>query len=195
MTTDNIRQQLQQLKAFSFHLGESLERTAESLRTSGEIPSAELIAQLQEYCQQFRGLRMRLDLPVEVVLGSQTEAESLDQLEQELDARLARQQADAILARLKGMIHTEGDQHPVIVRCHQMRQSVTELIATGGQPAKNSIGDLNAGTHPLALLERVLARGSDLDDEQWTTCLEQIAAEFGRDVMTAVARQKLRLAN
>lgn len=191
-TCDEIEHQLRQLKEFSFRLGESMERTADGLRTLGTSPSAELITDLQSYRDEF--FKMRSWLQDQSAQGNQsasTAPGTLSDLESELTSQMSRSRALELIGRVEGLSHVEGDQHLVVAVCQQACETARGAILGERSKSDETMTALNNGQHPLAILWNLITHSDTLDDTQWTEMLEQCAKQLGREVATAVARHKL----
>ena len=191
-TTLDIEQQLQQLKVFSFRLGESMDRTAEALRIRGVSPSAELIDDLRTYRDVFAKVQSWLinQQPQSV---SFMETSTLKDLENGVVNQMARRRALATIDEVATLTHVEGAQHPVAVTCQQMFQRARQEVLGSVPQSTQTIQALQEGLHPLNVLWTLVSQGDSLDDDTWTELLEQCAQQMGKDVATAVVRHKLRI--
>lgn len=191
-TCDEVEDQLRQLKEFSFRLGESMERTADELRTQGTSPSSQLISDLQSYRDGFFKMQSWLQ-GQSAPTGADADATpgTLNDLETELATQLARSRAVELIDRVGRLSHAEGDQHHVVSVCQHACEIARGEICGGGQKAEETVNALNQGQHPLAVLWTLVARGDTLEDNEWTDLLEQCARHLGREVATTVARRKL----
>lgn len=192
-TCDEIEHQLRRLKEFSFRLGDSMERSAAELRTEGTSPSAELIAELQSYREVF--CRMRSRLQVQQSVTAEVDADmvpaTLIDLESKFTRQMARSRALALLDKVEGLTHVEGDQHLVVAVCQQACEKARADILSEDSTSQDTIDDLDHGRHPLAVLWTLVTQCDTLEDMRWTELLEQCATQLGREVATAVARHKL----
>ena len=194
-TCDEVEHQLRQLKEFSSRLGDSMERTADELRTQGLSPSAQLISDLQTYRDGFFKMRSWLQghsMPSEVAANATPN--TLNDLETGLATQLARTRAVELIDRVGAMSHAEGDQHYVVSVCQQACEIARTDIFSGGPKAEETVAALNQGQHPLAVLWTLITRGDTLEDTEWTDLLERCAKDLGREVATTVARRKLVIA-
>ena len=192
VTCDEIEHQLRQLKEFSFRLGDSMQRTADELRTQGTSPPAELITDLQNFRDVFFNMRSWLQHQSDKnELDSETEPQSLVDLETRLTSHLARGRALKLIDGVQQLSHVEGDQHPVLVRCQQACEAARGEVLGGVADSQETMTALNNGQHPLAVLWTLVRHCDTLEDNEWTELLERCGHQFGREVATAVARHKL----
>lgn len=191
-TCDEVEHQLRQLKEFSCRLGDSMERTADELRTQGTSPSAQLISDLQNYRDVFYRMRSWLQHQSS---SAATESNSfpgtLTDLETELANQLSRSRALELIEQVRNVTHAEGEQHHVVAVCQQACETARGTILNGGPQLDETIAALNEGRHPLAVLWTLVTRGDTLEDAEWTDLLEQCANQLGREVATTVARGRL----
>ena len=193
-TTLDIEQQLQQLKVFSFRLGESMDRTAEALRIRGVSPSAELIDDLRTYRDVFAKVQSWL-INQQPQTVSLMETSTLKDLENGVVNQMARRRALATIDEVATLTHVEGAQHPVAITCQQMFQRARQEVLGSAPQSTQTIQALQEGLHPLNVLWTLISQGDSLDDDTWTELLEQCAQQMGKDVATAVVRHKLRIPN
>ncbi len=189
---DEIEHQLRQLKEFSARLGDSMERSANGLRTQGTSPSAELITDLQNYRDEF--LKMRSWLQDQSARGDQSASAApgtLTDLETELTSKMSRSRALELLGRIQGVSHVEGDQHLVVAVVQQACETARDEVLSESSKSDETMTALNNSQHPLAILWALTTQSDSLEDAQWTEMLEQCAKQLGREVATAIARHKL----
>lgn len=191
-TSLDIEQQLNQLKAFSFRLGESMDRTAEAMRIRGVSPSAELIADLRSYRDVFVKVQSWLINQQPPSVPSM-ETSTLLELESGVLNQLTRRRALELLDQVARLIHIDGPQHPISINCQQACQQARLEIQGPAPQSTQTIQALQAGQHPLTVLWKLVSQSETLDDNEWTELLEQCAQQLGKDVATAVARHKLQI--
>lgn len=191
-TCDEVEQQLRQLKEFSFRLGDSMEQTANDLRTQGTSPSAQLISDLQNYREVFSKMRSWLQSQsAPAAAGLDLSPATLTDLETGLTSQLARTRALEFIEQVRRLTHIEGDQHHVVAVIQQACEAAHETILGEGPTSDETIASLNEGRHSLAVLWTLVTRGDTLEDNEWTELLEQCTNQLGREVATTVARRRL----
>lgn len=191
-SSTEIRDQLQELKAYGVRLGESLERMATDLRVSGLSPTEDIISDLQRYRQQFQRLQAWLEeQPGTVVAGNGRRATSIDELKRNFEGAVQAQQALETLDQVRTIAHREGPQHPLSRRCEQLRQQAVEAIRGAHANCSEIARSIIEERHPLCTLRRILRDQEALNDEQWTELLDLVGEQWGREMSIAVARGKL----
>lgn len=187
---EEVQEQLDQLKAISFRLGDAMSRTADDLRAHGSSPAPELIADLQHYRHRFQALQAWLATQPGGTAHSQP-LTSLDDLQHDLETRQVARRAVEFLDALQHLAHADSDQHPALLICQRARQATLDALQGSesvSRPAYRAIVD---GVHPLNALWNLIQYQGQLTDEEWSDALDRVAQHLGREVATSVARNKL----
>lgn len=184
---DSLRRELAALQTAAERLGTALTAATRDLREDGVCPSQTLVQELEEYRRAFEGLRTQLPAaPTRERLS-----ESLADLEREVADYDVWSQAQAMLADLQSLEHTEDRQHPAVQRCRGECQRLQAVLAEQGPAGATEARAMIHEQHPLRALRSLVLNGDELTDDQWSALHEIVGTAFGKELAVAIARGKL----
>lgn len=186
---NQYRAQLSELRSIGTDLCALMRDLSRELLTEGRAPSAEAIGQLAAFRSGFEQVQS-------AILGSNRNAnageQSLTSLTDVVDSQAVIQQTLARLDCFANIQHVEQPEFAPLRRCQEdgsrLRQ---ELLAAPVFQARAAAEQFLSPQTPLNAFVTLVADGSELSDERWTTLLDSVSAAYGREVTTAIARGKL----
>lgn len=192
---DRCREQLQQVQGRATEIGVLLRKLSRGLVEHGTTPSTDALDQLSQFRIAFEQLHNSISPSATGRLpdGVETDSEaSLSELQEELDSRAVIQATLERLERVSTIRHLEQPEFGPWQRCLtdgiQLRN---QLLAATSPQARSQAEQFLATQTPLNAIVTLVAEGSQLSDERWSTLLDAVSAEYGREVSTAIARGKL----
>lgn len=192
---DRCREHLQQVQRRATEIGALLRKLSRELVEQGTTPSADSLEQLAQFRVTFAQLHNSLSPSATggAPDGVETDREStLIELQEELDSRAVIQATLERLERVSTIRHVEQPEFGPWQRCLtdgiQLRN---QLLASPSRQARGQAERFLATQTPLNAIVTLVAEGSQLSDERWSTLLDAVSAEYGREVSTAIARGKL----
>lgn len=199
-TYQQLVQQLTSLSRSFPDLGTRLSLAAAELKTTGTPPSPKLLEELTAYCRDFAQLR---DQGRELAKGSQGgatgEITSLIELENLLKASTSstdniHQQALTILERVGAIAHQDAPNFPPLQSIQAKAQELKQTISNSAPGQVHPEAKLLIeGNHPVAALLTLVEHQEDLDDDQWLALEEKVGASFGKKLVVAISRGKIKL--
>ncbi|MDY6805017.1 MAG: hypothetical protein SXA11_14595 [Cyanobacteriota bacterium] len=196
-THQQLLQQLASLSGSFPTLGARLSQAAAELEKTGAPPPQTLLQELTGYCRDFGQLR---DKSLELAKGSPVaagEITSLQELKNLIDASNSSTdemaKAVTILERVGAIAHQDDPNFPPLqplkAKAEELKQSITN-----GQlnPEAKAVAE---GTHPLVAVLTLVEQQEDLDDDRWLALEEKVAASFGKKLVVAISRGKLKVSN
>lgn len=197
-TDRQLFQKLTSLSQTFPNLGTRLSLAAAELKTNGTPPSQSLLQELTAYCQDFAHLR---DRGLELAKGSQgdfSEITSLLDLENLLKASTSstddiNQKALTILEGVTAIAHQDDPNFPplqsVKAKALELQQAISNSPPGQVHPEAKA---LTQETHPLAALLTLVLQQQDLDDDRWLALEEKVGPSFGKKLVVAISRGKLK---
>ena len=189
--------QFRDLRERSRRLSAELRGVSRGLSEDGQVPSRSLIADLRRFGGDFCGLRLqgRLDGhdgPDQA--DPSVESASLSDLEQQFEHRVVVRSAMVMLDRMNAVqLSDERDaahwQRCLIEGRALRRELATSPLALAAAQAKRLV----SSDHPLGAVVTLIADREELTDERWRTLHEAVIELYGRDLATAIVRQRLTL--
>jgi hypothetical protein len=183
---------------------------AAALAGRGTPPSDDLVAELEGAGRDFAGLRAEaLDAASAAGLAA-PDAEhilSTRELETVLQALLAvveaaarreavertRQQALGVLDRIDTLVHRDDPTFPALLLCqkraNEMRAALTAPVDADPEVQQAAAIEM---TGPFVALLALLDGGRHFSDEQWTALEDAVVTAFGRPLVAAATRGRLR---
>lgn len=183
------------LRERSGGLSVALREVSRGLLENGRTPSSRLIDELRRFQSDFRELqsKWRLDGDLERSQnGCAVEIDSLSDLEQEFECRVSVCSALRMLDRLDEIRLTDERDAANWQRCLSESWMVrSELAASPSSLAVAHANRLLSGEHPLGAVMTLIVDRDGLSDERWRTLHDSVVATYGRDLATAIVRQRL----
>lgn len=181
----DIRQEVERLRHVRQQLSQQLLDAADQLESPGLPPATVLIDELLT-------CRRRTQRLAEV-LGARTgfgdDGVSLDQLEHLIEVRDCRHLAETVLKELLELTHADIPDFAPLTLCRNEASRLCELAAeSNGAGPLAELEMLRQGRHPLNALVRLCNEGDRLSDVEWTSCHDEVAATYGRQLATALSR-------
>lgn len=199
-TYQQLLQQLTSLSRSFPDLGTRLSLAAGELKTTGTPPSQKLLEELTAYCRDFAQLRDRgLELAKASPGASTKEITSLIELENLLKANTfstdnIHQQALTILERVGAIAHQDTPNFPPLQSIQAKAQELKQAISNSAPGQVHPEAKLLIeGNHPVAALLTLVEQQEDLDDDQWLALEEKVGASFGKKLVVAISRGKIKL--
>lgn len=191
---------VQQLKALSQRIPNLIGRLSPAvakLKEDGTPLANHLIEELAAYRQEFANLRQKA-----LAFGkssSQQDVASLRDLETLIKSIIAtdsqdgvREQALAVLNRVLTITHREQGDFAPLKSCQQKAQELHRAISSSPagtlHPNAKAVAD---GKHPVSAVLTLVEQQENLEDDQWVTLEEEVAAAFGKQLAIAISRGKL----
>jgi len=199
-THQQLFQKLTSLSQTFPNLGTRLSLAAAELKANGTPPSESLLEELNAYCQDFAHLR---DRGRELAKASQTtgdvsEITSLLDLENLLKASTSstgdiHQRAKSILEGVTAIAHQDDPNFPplkpVKAKALELQQAISNSPPGQLHPEAKALAE---ETHPLAALLTLVEQQQDLDDDRWLALEEKVGPSFGKKLVVAISRGKLK---
>ncbi|MEK6260740.1 MAG: hypothetical protein AABP62_19240 [Planctomycetota bacterium] len=178
-------------------LSVALRDVARGLTANGRVPAMPLIADLRRFGNDFRELRSQWraggDLGPDPN-GLAVEPATISELEQAFEHRVSVRSARAVLDRLDAVRLTDERDSVHWQRCLIEGSALRrELTTSPSAQAAAQAKRLVSGDHPLSAVVTLIADRDELSDERWRTLQEIVVGSFGRDLATAIVRQRLRM--
>jgi hypothetical protein len=174
---------------------------AVALTRPGAPPPDDLVTALDEARREFVALRTEVFVAASAV-GLQSPSadtinstrrldamlklllEGLETAERQAQATAALAQTVAVLDRIASLAHREDPGFSALASCQSRAADVRAALATSGKVDQ-------AATAPFAALLTLMDGQQKLDDEQWGSLEDAVAAAFGRALAVAATRGKL----
>lgn len=199
-THQQLFQQLASLSQTFPRLGSRLSQAAAELEKTGAPPPPNLLEELTAYCRDFAQLR---DRGLELAKGSQMpggEIISLQDLENLIEASTSSTddiaKAASILERVGAIAHQDDPNFPPLqplkAKAEELKQAITNSNQGQLNPEAKAVAE---GTHPLVAVLTLVEQQEDLDDDRWLALEEKVAASFGKKLVVAISRGKLKVSN
>ena len=198
-THQQLFQKLTSLSQTFPNLGTRLSLAAAELKTNGTPPSQSLLQELNAYCQDFAHLRDRgRELAKDSQARDFSEITSLLDLENLLKASTSstgdiHQKALTILEGVKAIAHQDDPNFPplkpVKAKAQELQQAISNSPPGQLHPEAKA---LTEETHPLAALLTLVEQQQDLDDDRWLALEEKVGPSFGKKLIVAISRGKLK---
>lgn len=192
---DRCRKQLQQVVGRATEIGALLRKLSRELVDQGTTPSTDALDQLAQFRIAFEQLHNSISPSTIGHLPEGTESDgesSITELQEALDSQVVIQATLERLARVSTIRHIEQPEFGPWQRCVadgiQLRN---QLLSAPVLQARSQAERFLAVQTPLNAIVTLVAEGSQLSDERWSTLLDAVSAEYGREVSTAIARGKL----
>ena len=192
---ERFQLQFSDLRERSGYLSAALRDAAHGLSESGRVPARPLIAELRRFGGDFRELRLQWRSGGNVELdqnGSVVKPSTILELEQEFDHRIAVRSALVLLDRLGAVRLTDERDSDHWQRCLiESRDLRRELATSASALAATQAKRLVSGDHPLGAVMTLIADRDELPDERWRILHDVVVRLYGRDLATAIVRQRL----
>lgn len=176
-------------------LSTALREISRGLSENGRPPSSPLIGDLRRFKGDFRELQSQWRSSGEREghqSGPAVEVESLSDLERELECRLSVRGALAMLDRLDAIRLTDERDAAPWERCLSEGRAIrSELALNPPSSAVAHASRLLSGEHPLGAAVTLITDCDELSDERWRALHDAVAEVYGRDLATAIVRQRL----
>ncbi len=200
-THQELFQKLASLSQTFPNLGTRLSLAAAELKTNGTPPSQSLLQELNAYCQNFAHLRDRgRELAkASPTAGDFSEITSLLDLENLLKASKSstgdiHQKALTILEGVTAIAHQDDPNFPplkpVKAKAQELQQAISNSPPGQLHPEAKALAE---ETHPLAALLTLVEEQQDLDDDRWLALEEKVGPSFGKKLVVAISRGKLKV--
>lgn len=204
---ENVRSSVNRLSEEATRLAESLSAAAQALESDGLLPSRNLSSELSAFQHRHEALRSTVDrvlidggsdvrLPANNPTLSDILAavDALEAHERALEAaRMTRKSALNVLDTVARIRHLDDAGFPALEALHAKAAAVREQVAQEhGETVSVVAQELADGRHSICDLHTLMMHADDLADDEWARCHDRVAAEFGRQLATAAARNKLR---
>lgn len=187
-TISDLRNEVVRLGQYRLQLAQRLADAADQLDSPGIVPAEVLIDDLRDYRQQI--VRLSSALLVETTSGNDELA--LNDLESLIEARDYRKLTAAIVEQLSGLFHVDIPDFAPLALCHQEASRLCEMAEESQGIAPDSeLDTLRHGLHPLNALIRLCDEGEKLSDNDWAQCHDDVAANYGRLLATALTRGRI----
>ena len=183
------------LRERSGRLSAALRDVSRGLSENGRVPCSRLIGDLRQFQGDFSELQSQWwssgDLD-----GNQNnsvvEVESLSDLEREFEYRVSVRSALALLNRLDS-IRLMGERDAVHwQRCLSESRAIRrELTESSSSLAATHANRLLSSNHPLGAVVTLIVDRNELNDERWWVLHDAVVEVYGRDLATAIVRQRL----
>ena len=175
-------------------LSVALREISRGLSENGRVPSSRLIGDLRLFQSDFRELqwqwRSGSDL-AETQNGPTVEVESLSDLEREFECRVSVRRALAMLDRLDAIRLTDERDAANWQRClSEGRVIRNELAASPSSLAATYANRFLSSEHPLGAVVTLIVDRDELSDERWWVLHDAVVEVYGRDLTTAIVRQR-----
>lgn len=196
---DEVLEQFQtgfdKLRERSGRLSAALREVCRNLSESGRVPSSPLIEDLRRFRADFRelGALCQRDSGLDGEQhGSTTAVESLADLEQEFKCCMTVRSAVALLNRLDAIKLTDQRDAAIWQRCLSEGRAIRrELMACPTSLAVAHANQLLSDKHPLRAVVMLISDHDELSDERWRELHDAVVEVYGRDLATAIVRQRL----
>lgn len=193
---ERFRRQIGDLRERSGHLSVALREASRGLSENGRIPARLLIADLRRFRGDFRDGPSSWRSVGDVGRdgnGPVVEPSSIAELEQDFEQRVAVRGALMVLDRLEVIRLTDERDSTHWQRClTESRALRRELAVSPSSPtAVAEAKRLASGDHPLGAVVSLIADRDELSDERWRSLHETVVECYGRDLNTAIVRQRL----
>lgn len=187
-TLSDLCDEVARLGRHRLQLANRLSDAADQLDSRGGVPPKSLINDLRTYRQQIVTL-------CSVFQGeaiNDNEAISFKELERLVEERDYRKLANTVVDQLRGLFHIDIPDFAPLALCHQEAARLCELanepLATAPDTELEMLRD---GHHPLNALIRLCDEGDKLSDSEWAQCHDDVAANYGRLLATALTRGRI----
>lgn len=176
-------------------LSTALREVSCGLSENGRAPSFSLIGELRRFQSDFRELQSQWRSGGDLA-GSQhdsvVEVESLSDLEREFECRVSVLSALAMLDQLDAIRLTDERDAANWQRClSEGREIRSELARSPSSLAAAHANRLLSSEHPLGALVTLIVDRDELNDERWGVLHDAVVEVYGRDLATAIVRQRL----
>ena len=199
-THQQLLQHLASLSQSFPSLGSRLSQAAAELEKTGAPPPQTLLQELTGYCRDFAQLR---DRSLELAKGSQLpgrEITSLQELKNLIEASTSSTdditKAVTILERVGAIAHQDDPNFPPLqplkAKTEELKRAITNSNQGQLNPEAKAVAE---GTHPLVAVLTLVEPQEDLDDDRWLALEEKVAASFGKKLVVAISRGKLKVSN
>ena len=191
---ERFQRQCGDLRERGGHLSAALREISRGLLENGRVPSSRLIGDLRRFQSDFRELqwqwRSGSDL-AENQNGPTVEVESLSDLEREFEYRVSVRSALAMLDRLDAIRLTDERDTANWQCCLSEGRAIrNELAACPSSLAATHANRLLSSEHPLGAVMALIVDRDELSDERWWALHDAVVEVYGRDLATAIARQR-----
>lgn len=192
---NHCRQQLQQVLGHATEIGVLLRRLSRDLSEQGTTPSANSLEQLSQFRVRFEQLHSSISPSTTgrsaERVGTDREP-SLAELQDELNSQAVIQETLERLESVSKIRHVEHAEFGPWQRClAEGNQLRNQLLSAPAAEARSEAERFLSNQTPLNAIVTLLAEGSQLSDERWSTLLDIVSTVYGREVSTAIARGKL----
>lgn len=172
-------------------LSSTLREVSRDLSENGHAPSSPVIGELRRFHGDFRELRSDGDLEGDQY-GSTVEVASLSDLEREFEFRVSVRSALALLDRLDAIRLTDERNAANWQRCLSEGRAIRSGLTAGlSSLAAAQANRLLSGEHPLGAVMTLIVDRDELNDDRWSVLHDAVAEAYGRDLATAIVRQRL----
>jgi len=180
-----MRQELQQLQTQGHALAGQLLTAADQLLQQGRLPAASLLVALDEYAGHYQNL-------LNLTGMSARDGVTLSDLEQLLATRDCRESAERVATQLAQLAHVDVRNFAPLDLCQREAGRLCTLAAEAdGRTEIPELHQLRHGTHPLNSLLRLCDEGQELSDAEWNQCYDDVVANYGRQLATALTRGRI----
>lgn len=187
-TLSDLRNEVVRLGQHRLQLAKRLSDAADRLDSPGVVPPDLLIDDLRTYRQQI--VTLSSVLRDESVSGN--EEVSINDLEKLIEDRDYRKIAIAVVDQLSGLFHIDIPDFAPLALCHQEASRLREMADEPlGIVPNSELEMLRHGHHPLNALIRLCDDGEKLSDIEWAQCHDDVAANYGRLLATALTRGRI----
>ncbi len=185
-----LEERFQQLNRSRSALSAEMRDTATALRTSGNIPRAELEHSLGDYRELFG--RFRAEMGITTQDSALASGTTWDVFQDRLTVFREASEAIHCVQRSDQLSLSSGVDSvldPIRLACRE----VTARLAHSPWDESHLVREIREGHHPLCRLVSLVERLGDLTDDEWTTEMAVVQESFGTSVSTAIARGKVAL--
>lgn len=176
-------------------LSAALREVARGLSENGRVPGSRLIRELRQFQGDFRELQSQCPSVGDsagTADAAPVEVASLSELEREFECRMSVRAALALLNRLDAIRLTDERDAAHWQRCLSEGRVIRgELTAGSSSLAAAHANRLLSSEHPLGAVVALIADRDKLNDERWWALHDAVVQVYGRDLATAIVRQRL----
>lgn len=175
-------------------LSVALRTVSRGLSENGRVPSSLLIGDLRQFRSDFRELQSQWRSGGDFEgnqNGSTVEVESLSDLEREFEFRVSVRSSLAMLDRLDAIRLTDERDATHWQRCLSEGRAIRrELAASPSSLAAAQANRLLSSEHPLGAVMTLIIDRDELSDDRWRVLHDAVVEAYGRDLATAIVRQR-----
>ena len=176
-------------------LSAALREVARGLSENGRVPGSRLIGELRQFQGDFRDLQSQcrsVGDPAGTSDAAAVEVASLADLEREFECRMSVRGALALLDRLDAIRLTDERDAAHWQRCLSEGRVIRgELAASPSSLTAAHANRLLSNEHPLGAVAALIADRDELNDKRWWALHDVVMEAYGRDLVTAIVRQRL----